>query len=154
MSAQLHLAKPAHLDKVVELVEACHAEVEIKSDDAHRRSAIEPLLHGHPYGAVYLIGPQRAPVGYIVLTFGWSVELGGMDGFVDELYIRPPVRGRGIATEVLQNLPKMLADAGLKALHLEVDYENETALRLYGRARFEPRERYFLMTKILAQPGT
>ncbi len=153
MSAQLHLAKPANLEKIVELVEAFHTETGITSDDAHRRAAVEPLLHGHPYGAVYLIGPPRAPVGYIVLTFGWSIELGGMDGFVDELYIRPPVRGRGIATEVLQTLPKTLAGVGLKALHLEVDYENETALRLYGRARFEPRERYFLMTKVLSSPG-
>jgi ribosomal protein S18 acetylase RimI-like enzyme len=84
-----------------------------------------------------------------VVTFGWSVEVGGMDGFVDEIYIRPPVRGRGLASEVLIELPKTLAQAGIKALHLEVDRDNEQAQRLYQRARFHPRDRYILMTKLL-----
>ncbi|NVK13120.1 MAG: GNAT family N-acetyltransferase [Rhodobacteraceae bacterium] len=149
MSAALHLAKPEHLDIVLALVAAFHAESGMDSSDEHRRAGIEPLLNGHPYGAVYLIGPTRAPIGYIVITFGWSVEFGGMDGFVDELYIRPAVRGRGIATEVLTELPKTLATAGMRALHLEVDRENETAQRLYLRTRFQPRKNYILMSKQL-----
>ncbi|EDZ45470.1 GNAT family N-acetyltransferase [Leisingera daeponensis] len=149
MSAALHLAKPEHLDTVLALVAAFHAESGLESSDAHRRAGIDPLLNGHPYGAVYLIGPTRAPIGYIVITFGWSVEFGGMDGFVDELYIRPAVRGRGVATEVLTELPKSLAAAGVRALHLEVGRENETAQRLYLRTRFQPRKNCILMTKIL-----
>ncbi|KIC39258.1 GNAT family N-acetyltransferase [Leisingera sp. ANG-M7] len=149
MSAALHLAKPEHLDTVLALVAAFHTESGLESSDEHRRAGIEPLLNGHPYGAVYLIGPTRAPIGYIVITFGWSVEFGGMDGFVDELYIRPAVRGRGVATEVLTELPKSLATAGMRALHLEVDRENETAQRLYLRTRFQPRKNYILMSKQL-----
>ncbi|CUH89004.1 putative acetyltransferase [Phaeobacter sp. CECT 5382] len=150
MSAALHLARPEHLEKLLTMVEAFHAEAGLQSDDAHRRAGIAPLLDGIPYGAVYIIGPTRAPIGYIVVTFGWSVEFGGMDGFVDEIYIRPAVRGRGLAAEVLIELPKTLAEAGIKALHLEVDRNNEAALRLYQRCRFEPRDRYMLMTKVLS----
>lgn len=72
-----------------------------------------------------------------------------MDGFVDEIFIRPAVRGRGLATEVLIELPKTLGQAGIKALHLEVDRQNESAQRLYQRTRFQPRESYMLMTKLL-----
>ncbi len=149
MSTALHLAKPENLDQVLTLVVAFHQECGLSSTDDHRRAGIEPLLNGHPYGVIYLIGPARAPIGYVVITLGWSLEFGGMDGFVDEIYIRPPVRGRGIATEVLLELPKTLAAAGVKALHLEVDRENETAQRLYARTRFIPRDRYMLMTKEL-----
>ncbi len=149
MSASLHLARPEHLDKLLSLVEAFHAEEGLQSSPELRRAGIEPLLQGIPYGAVYIIGPTRAPIGYIVMTFGWSVEFGGMDGFVDEIYVRPAVRGRGIATEVLIELPKTLAEAGIKALHLEVDRDNEQAQRLYQRARFQPRDRSMLMTKVL-----
>jgi ribosomal protein S18 acetylase RimI-like enzyme len=149
MSAAIHLAKPDDLDKVLALVAAFHDEMEITSSDDSRRDAIFPLLDGIPYGAVYLVGPTRAPIGYIVVTFSWSIEYGGMDGFVDELYVRPPVRGRGIATEVLLALPKTLAEAGIKALHLEVDREDENAQRLYTRARFKASDRYILMTKEL-----
>ena len=149
MSAALHLAKPEHLEKLLAMVEAFHAEEGLETSPEHRHAGIEPLLEGIPYGAIYIIGPTRAPIGYIVVTFGWSVEFGGMDGFVDELYIRPPVRGRGLASEVLIELPKTLAQAGIKALHLEVDRNNEQAQRLYQRTRFHPRDRYMLMTKVL-----
>ncbi|MBE1284582.1 MAG: GNAT family N-acetyltransferase [Rhodobacteraceae bacterium] len=149
MSAALHLASPGDLEKILTLVSAYHAEDAIDSTDDTRRAGVEPLLNGIPYGAIYLIGPARAPIGYIVVTFGWSVEFGGMDAFVDELYIRPAVRGRGIATEVLAELPKALAEAGVKALHLEVDRTNEPAQKLYLRSRFKARDRYMLMTKQL-----
>ena len=149
MSAALHLARPEHLEQVLALVAAFHEEQGITQDDTTRHAALAPLLEGTPYGAIYIIGPTRAPIGYVVMTFSWSVEFGGMDGFVDEIYIRPRVRGRGIATEVLLELPKALADAGIIALHLEVDRDNDTAQRLYGRTGFKPRERYMLMTRRL-----
>ncbi len=149
MSAALHLARPEDLERVLPLVAAMHDEAGIAQDDETRRAALAPLLEGSPHGAVYLIGPQRAPIGYLVVTFGWSVEFGGMDGFVDEIYIRPGVRGRGIASEVLGAICRALKAAGVRALHLEVERENGGARRLYGRCRFEPRERYMLMTRRL-----
>ena len=149
MTAALHLARPEDLERLLPLVAAFHGEEGLHKTDEQRRDALAPLLDGIPHGCVYLIGPARAPLGYVVVTFGWSVEFGGMDGFVDEIYIRPAVRGRGIATEVLSELPKALAGAGLKALHLEVGRENEVAQRLYARSRFQPRDRYMLMTREL-----
>jgi len=149
MSAALKLARPEDLNRLMGLVSAFHTEAGIQQDADQRRDALLPLLEGIPHGCVYLIGPGRAPLGYIILTFGWSVEFGGMDGFVDEIYIRPAVRGRGIATEVLLDLPKALAGAGLTALHLEVDRMNEATQKLYLRTGFKARDRYMLMSKTL-----
>jgi ribosomal protein S18 acetylase RimI-like enzyme len=149
MSAALHLAGPEDLDKLMTLVAAFHAEDGIDSDADSRQAGIAPLLTGSPYGAVYLIGPTRAPVGYVVVTFGWSVEFGGLDAFIDEFYIRPGVRGRGMGTDVLTALPNALAQAGVKAVHLEVDRGNDTAQRLYMRAGFDRRDRYMLMSRKL-----
>ena len=149
MTAALRLARPDDVDRLMGLVSAFHAEMGLQGDDKDRRTALMPLLQGIPHGCVYLIGPTRAPLGYIIITFGWSVEFGGMDGFVDEIYIRPAVRGRGIATEVLLELPKALAAGGLRALHLEVDRHDEKAQGLYRRTGFTPRETYMLMSRKL-----
>lgn len=146
MSAALHLAKPQDLEKLMPLVMGFHREMDTGTEETALERALIPLLEGSPYGAVYLMGPARAPMGYIVLTFSWSVELGGMDGFIDEIYLRPAVRGRGIALEALQSLRKTLQSAGLMALHLEVDRENAASQRLYQKACFELRDRYSLMT--------
>lgn len=147
MSTALHLARPDNLEKLLPMVAAFHAEEGIEQDDATRREALTPLLEGSPFGAIYVIGPNRAPIGYIVITFGWSIEFGGMDAFVDEFYIRPAVRGRGMGSDVLATLPRALAEAGVRAFHLEVDREKATAKRLYQRAGFVPRDRYMLMTR-------
>ena len=147
MSAALTLAGPEHLDRLLPLVTAFHAEAGITLSDEARRAALQPLLDGIPHGSAYLIGPPRAPIGYIVITFGWSVEFGGLDGFIDEFFIRPGVRGRGIASEVLHALPRALANAGLRALHLEVDAANTTSQKLYTRAGFALRDGYHLMTR-------
>jgi ribosomal protein S18 acetylase RimI-like enzyme len=149
MSASLTLAKPDHLDKLIALVTAFHVEEGIELTDEARRAGVAPLLEGIPYGAAYLIGPPRAPIGYIVITFGWSVEFGGLDAIIDELYIRPGVRGRGIASEALIALPRALAGGGLRAIHLEVDRTNAAAKKLYQRAGFQPRENYMFMSRKL-----
>ncbi len=143
----LNIAKSEDFDRLLPLVSAFHTEAGITLDDTARRDAVMPLLDGSPHGVIYLIGPARAPIGYIAIGFGWSIEFAGMDGFIDEFYIRPGVRGRGIGSEVLLNLPKALANAGLKALHLEVLHSNERAQKLYQRRQFEPRQDYMLMTR-------
>ncbi|AEI94335.1 GNAT family N-acetyltransferase [Roseobacter litoralis] len=147
MSAALTLAAPDHLEKLDTLVAAFHQEAGITLGAEARRTGILPLLEGSPHGAAYLIGPPRAPIGYLVITFGWSLEFGGLDGFIDEIFVRPGVRGRGIASETLLALPRALAGAGLKALHLEVERSAEDKQRLYQRAGFKSRDNYMLMTK-------
>jgi len=149
VSASLTLASGDHLDKLLPLIAAFHAEEGIKSTDETRRAGIGPLLDGIPHGCAYLIGPARAPIGYIVICFSWSVEYGGLDATIDELFIRPGVRGRGIASEALIALPRALAGGGLRAIHLEVDNTNTRALKLYARAGFTLHERYQFMSKPL-----
>lgn len=143
------LAKTDDLDRLMPLVRAFHEEAAIDVSEDTCLAALKPLLEGSPFGGVWLLGPSRAPIGYVVICFGWSVEFGGMDGFVDELYIRPSVRGRGIGTEVLINLPKQLSQNGLRAVHLEVSRVAVRTQEAYKRAGFKPRADYMLMTRKL-----
>lgn len=149
MSTAIHLATSADLDALLTLVARFHEEMGIASDDAMRRAGLEPLLEGSPLGAAYLFGPARAPIGYVVVTFGWSLEFGGMDSFVDEIYIRPSVRNRGIGTETLIAVGKALQGAGVTALHLEVKRDDRATQRLYEKAGFGLRDQYCLMTRRL-----
>lgn len=146
MSTALHLAGPGDLDRLVPLVMAYHAFEGLSQAEEDTRAALIPLLDGVPQGAVWLIGPRAAPLGYVAIGTGWSIELGGMDAFVDEFFIRENVRGRGIGSEALSALARALRAEGVKALHLEVARDNDVARQLYRRLGFEPRARYHLMT--------
>ncbi len=148
MSARLTLCGPDAYPRLEPMVAAFHGEMGYDSTDEHRRGAILPLLDGSPYGAVYLIGPERAPVGYLVVTFSWSVEFGGMEALLDEIWIRPAVRGRGMAAEAVEALLKALRPAGIVAMSLEAEHGGKAA-RLYSRMRFTARERYMMMSRTL-----
>lgn len=147
MSASLHLATIDDLYRLEPLVGVFHESEGIESDAASRRDALTPLLDGVPHGVVYLIGMRRAPVGYIAISFGYSIEFGGIDGFIDEFFIRQSVRGRGMGSEVLASLLPALAEHGVKALHLEVSPSNARAQKIYARAGFQARDGYNLMTR-------
>jgi GNAT superfamily N-acetyltransferase len=145
----MRLAGPDDLDRLMPMVEAFHREMGISTDPADREEALLPLLKGSPFGMIYLVGLDRAPMGYAIVTISWAVEFGGMDAFLDEFWVRPAVRGRGIGTDILTRLPQALGEHGIKAIHLEVDRADEASRRLYNRAKFEDRDRYMLMTRRL-----
>ena len=145
----LHLATPEDAPKLLPLVAAFHEHQGLATSPEHQHDAIMPLLEGSPHGAIWLIGPRRAPVGYVVISFGWSIEYGGMDAIVDEIYVRSAVRRRGMGCEALNGLAKALKQGGVRALHLEADLENETLIRFYQRAKFVTREGYAYMSREL-----
>ena len=147
MSAALHLAAADDMGALLPLVAAYHDFMGIKADDADRQAALAPVLEGSPLAVAYLIGPRRAPIGYIVISFGWSIALGGMDGSIDEFYIRPGVRGRGVGSEVLEALLPRLEEAGLRAVHLAARGDEKGPQRLFSRHGFKLREGDRLMTR-------
>lgn len=149
MTTAIHLAKPEDQPRLLTLIAAFHAECGIERSDDQRSAGLMPLLQGSPLGAAWVFGPSKAPTGYTIITFGWSMEMGGLDAFVDELFIRPSVRKRGIASEVLMAISSSLADVGVKALHVETDRSDDVTQRLYTRAHFKLRDHYSLMTRML-----
>lgn len=144
MSQILHLADAGDFDRLLPMIRAYHDAEGIEVGDDHRRDAVMPLLEGSPHGAVWFIGPKMSPVGYAVVSFGWSIELGGLDGFVDEIWVREKVRGRGMGSDAVSALQSALKSAGIKALHLEMA-EGNPAERIYRRAGFRRRD-FALMT--------
>lgn len=143
----LNIATTDDLDRLMRLVGDHHAERGVEQTEEARRAAILPLLEGSPHGTIYLIGPARAPIGYVAISFGWSIGAGGMDGLIGEFYIRPGVRGRGIGTEIMHTLPRALAKAGLKAMHLEIGRDDARARKLYEKLGFRARGDVGLMSR-------
>ena len=77
-------------------------------------------------------------VGYALLISFWSNELGGEICIVDELYIVPALRCRGLAGQLLESLRDRseLWPPTAVAIGLEVSPANSTARRLFVRHGF------------------
>jgi ribosomal protein S18 acetylase RimI-like enzyme len=98
------------------------------------------------FGRVWLLCEGDKPVGYVVLTLGFSFEFHGHDAFVDELYIDAAYRRRGFGRQAVEFVERKAHEMGVNAIHLEVDNGNDPALELYRRAGYADHDR-FLMTK-------
>ena len=145
----LHLAAAEDLARVAQLVLAFQAEMGREADPAELEDALVPLLEGAPQGALWLVGPRSAPVGYVAVGFGWSIEAGGLVAQVDQLYIRPAVRRRGMGGEALDALARTLSEAGARAISIDVAEPDAKSHRFYARARFRPRPGRVTLTRTL-----
>jgi GNAT superfamily N-acetyltransferase len=112
--------------------------------------ALRDLITNDVLGRAVLIEDDGATIGYLIVAFGFSIEFGGRDAFLDELYVTPDARGRGAGTHALDEAERVCRENGIHALHLEVEFTNESAKRLYARRGFDAHSRQ-LMTKRFAQ---
>ncbi|WP_099823854.1 GNAT family N-acetyltransferase [Oceaniglobus indicus] len=131
MSVTLTLAGANDLDRLLALVTVAHPE--ITKPDALRK-AVAPLVEGTPHGAAYLIGPPRAPVGYLILAFGYAVQRGGIEARVTDIFIRSGVRKRGMGSDAITALAGALAPHGVRAIGIEFDIDTPGAAALGRRA--------------------
>jgi len=109
--------------------------------------ALRMLAGQDDHGVAWLVRQSNATIGYVVLTLGFSVESGGRDGFVDEIYLRPQARGHGFGATVLRLAEQEARARGVRKLYLEVG-EGNRAHALYRRAGFSDHRRH-LMSKPL-----
>jgi GNAT superfamily N-acetyltransferase len=115
-------------------------------DQPRARTALLDFLREPSFGRAWLICDQETPVGYIVLTFGYSLEYLGRDAFIDELFLRPSHRGRGWGRATLNFVEEAARAAGVRAVHLEVVRANTTAKEVYLRSGYVDHE-HSLMSK-------
>ena len=116
--------------------------------DSEVRAALGEFLTHPEYGRMWLVCLDQQIVGYVILTLGYSFEYRGRDAFIDELYVEPEFRRRGLGRLAMQFIERQAREMGVNAVHLEVDPGNDAALALYRRAAYENHDRY-LMTKWL-----
>jgi len=63
-------------------------------------------------------------IGYVVLSFDFSLEYGGKNAWIDELFVRPEFRGHGIGSRTLDFAAQTARELAAKVLHLEVNRDN------------------------------
>ena len=148
-TARLRVAGLEDLACVVDLVCRYHEYEGIRRADVDPRAVLEPMLGAGDAGRIWLVELDGRVIGYAALGFGYSIELGGRDAFVDELFVVEEHRGRGVGAKVLEDLRSEARRLGVRALHLEVARDNERARRLYRRSGFASRDKYHLMTLVL-----
>jgi ribosomal protein S18 acetylase RimI-like enzyme len=145
----IRVASAADLDRLLPMMRDYYRYDGLEFDLSRARIVMGRLLAEPRLGFVLLAEVGAQPAGYIVLCQSFSLEFGGLDGFLDELFVLPEHRGFGIAQRLIEAFEQEARARGLVAVHLEVDRDNERAQRLYESRRYAKRDRYFVMTREL-----
>lgn len=146
MKPNFTLAVESDTGLLVELMREFYEVEHLHYDDEAARRALRLVLNNSIYGVVYIINSDEKVIGYVALTFGFSLEFHGRDALVDELYVREAYRGRGIGRAALSFVEDVCLREDIRAVHLEVDRVNTIAQGLYGKAGYKNHDR-FLLTK-------
>lgn len=101
---------------------------------------IDTLQNNPALGKIIIIEADGRMVGYALLIHYWSNEYGGFIVFIDELYISPGYRSRGIGARFIREVMSgKWAEA--KACVMETLPGNKKALDLYLRLGFRVDDR-------------
>lgn len=138
-------ARLEHLDVITEMVREYHAYDHLEFDEALTRRVLAQLMGDPSLGRLWVVESDSRIAGYLLMTFGFSIEFKGRDAFIDEFFLKKEFRGQGIGGSVLSAARQEAIGLGIKAIHLEVERKNKNALTLYEKLGFVDHDR-FLMT--------
>ena len=118
------------------------------TDDFHHSGAvlapIDPSFYegtfnnavsGSPYVKGYIFEHEGKVIGHSIIAFSFSTEVGGECLWIEEIYVLPEHRGKGCGKEFFNFLFKEYKGR-IKRFRLEVEEENEGAVRLYKSLGF------------------
>lgn len=129
-----------------------YAEAAFPLDRAWALRSFSTLLAQPSLGAAWVVTCDGRAAGHVVLTVRHSMEQGGLDAFIDDLFVRPAMRRRGLAALALETAIAECQRRGVLALHVEVAPDNLAATTLYARFGLRPRsDERLLLTRALAR---
>ncbi len=144
MSAEFLVAKPSDLDTIIDLMKELYKHDHITFNEKMAQKALRKIFLDRSLGQLWLITLKDKPIGYMALTFGYSLEYHGRDAFLDEIYIQQAYREKGYGTKAISHMEQECRSLGIHALHLEVERENKTAQNFYHKMGFDDHDRYLL----------
>lgn len=146
MEPTFRLAEVSDTDTILDFMRRLYAQDGIPFDESSARATLVGIVRDRSLGRVWMIRDGPEPIGYMILTLGYSLEYRGRDAFVDELFVDESRRRQGIGRKAMQFLERACRDLEVRALHLEVERPNVGAQVLYRKFGFVDHDRY-LMTK-------
>jgi ribosomal protein S18 acetylase RimI-like enzyme len=116
---------------LVDLMQEFYAGSNYPLDRDWASASFSALLQDDSLGAAWLAFDDSELAGYVVLTVKFGMEYGGLDAFIDDLFIRSSYRRRGLGRELLKALIDECKRRKVQAVHVEAGHDNVAAKGLY-----------------------
>jgi GNAT superfamily N-acetyltransferase len=129
-------ATPADLPALVDLLAQLFAiERDYTIDPKSQHRGLQLLIGAAPERAIISVA-KEGPGNVVGLATGQlviSTAEGGPSAWIEDVFVEPSFRGRGIGTELLKSVLVWAAARGATRAQLLADRSNQAALRFYQR---------------------
>lgn len=113
-------------------------------EEHRQRRLVLQLIENPALGRLLVFEQADELLGYMVLGFGFSLEFHGRDCLIDEFYVVPEHRCKGIGRAAIEFAIAICREMGIRAVHLEADYANVRGHEFYKRLGFKDHERHLM----------
>ena len=125
-------ATPGHLDMVVPLFDGYRRFYDQKSDLAGARAFLLGRMERDESG-LFLALDDEVGIGFTQLYPSFSSVSMGRLWVLNDLFVAPEFRGRGVATALMERAREFAGSTGASRLELATAVDNLPAQRLYER---------------------
>lgn len=98
------------------------------------KNTFNEVINSNIYAEAFFIYFESNLAGYLLISKTYSQEAGGMVLLIEEIYLREEFRNKKIGQEIFKFLDYKFKD--FKRFRLEVNKENEKAIKLYKKIGF------------------
>jgi len=127
------------LSFIRELAEFEHLAHEVVATEGKLRQA---LFGPRPFAEVVFACIEGEPVGFALYFHSFSTFLGRPGLYLEDLYVRPAARGRGVGRYLLHWLARVALERGCGRLEWAVLDWNEAAIGFYRKLGAELKEEW------------
>ncbi len=99
---------------------------------------IDVLFGKKPVAEVLLAFEDEMPIGFAVFFHNFSTWLGRPGLYLEDLFVKPEVRGKGYGRALLIHLAKIARDRGCGRMEWAVLDWNESAIQFYKKIGAQP----------------
>jgi GNAT superfamily N-acetyltransferase len=150
---QVRLLKIDEIHAAVDLLGHQLREHGVKTNLSKVRYVIERIVKDDRLGFVLVaLEKNQRPVGVALGCAFLGIEHGGISGWIEELYVLPEFRQRGIGSLLIAGFIRVASALGWRAIDLEIETGHQRAVSLYQRHGFTQLDRSRLSRR-LGGPG-
>ena len=128
--------KKEHTDEVFQMMKVFYSSpaVSTNGSDEIFMSDIQNCINDNPFLEGYVFAEQDKIMGYAMAAKSFSTEFGKPCVWIEDIYIKPDYRGKGIGSQFLDYIEQKYRDS---ILRLEVEEDNTAAVHVYKKSGFD-----------------
>jgi GNAT superfamily N-acetyltransferase len=134
---EIRAARAEEIEEMLPLIVAYCEFYETEPDEDGIRRMFDTLIGDPNQGAVFIARDDGKAVGFATLDWKWSSLKAARIGYLEDLFVDPEARGKGIADALIGVCADRCRELGMPAMEWLTAPDNHRAQQVYNRTGAE-----------------